>query len=156
MLSFFKFLSEEAEGEKLKHITHAEDRPLQNGAEGFQHAMGALNQAHEHMKSGGHSSGLTMKYDGSPSIVFGHHPETGKFFVASKSAFNVNPKINYTEKDIEKDLKIESLIQEVQDGNKELLEYLSEVSKLFHFRINRKKKLNLFINVYMCDYNLIN
>jgi hypothetical protein len=43
-----------------------------------------------------------MKYDGSPSIVFGHHPETGKFFVASKSAFNKNPKINYTEKDIEK------------------------------------------------------
>ena len=42
-------------------------------------------------------------------------------------------------KDIEKDLKIESLIQEVQDGNIELLEYLSEVSKLFHFRINRKK-----------------
>ena len=43
-----------------------------------------------------------MKYDGSPSIVFGHHPKTGKFFVASKSAFNVNPKINYTPKDIEK------------------------------------------------------
>ena len=42
-------------------------------------------------------------------------------------------------KDIEKDLKIESLILEVQDGNIELLEYLSEVSKLFHFRINRKK-----------------
>jgi hypothetical protein len=42
-------------------------------------------------------------------------------------------------KDIEKDLKIESLIQEVQDENIELLEYLSEVSKLFHFRINRKK-----------------
>ena len=102
MLTFFKFLSEEAEGEKLKHITHAEDRPLQNGSEGFQHAVGALNQAHEHMKSGGHSSGLTMKYDGSPSIVFGHHPETGKFFVASKSAFNVNPKINYTNADIER------------------------------------------------------
>jgi hypothetical protein len=43
-----------------------------------------------------------MKYDGSPSIVFGHHPKTGKFFVASKSAFNKNPKINYTHKDIEK------------------------------------------------------
>jgi hypothetical protein len=42
-----------------------------------------------------------MKYDGSPSLVFGHHPETGKFFVASKSAFNKNPKINYTPEDIE-------------------------------------------------------
>lgn len=38
----------------------------------------------------------------SPSIVFGHHPKTGKFFVASKSAFNKNPKINYTEKDIDR------------------------------------------------------
>jgi hypothetical protein len=43
-----------------------------------------------------------MKYDGSPSVVFGRHPETGRFFVASKSAFNKNPKINYTEEDIQK------------------------------------------------------
>ena len=85
---------------KLKHITHAEDRPLQKGAEGFQHAYNALNQAHEHIKSGGNSSALTMKYDGSPSLVFGHNPENGKFFVASKSAFNKTPKLNYTHNDI--------------------------------------------------------
>jgi hypothetical protein len=48
------------------------------------------------------SNKLTMKYDGSPSIVYGHHPETGKFFVASKSAFNKNPKLNYTPEDVEK------------------------------------------------------
>ena len=101
MQTFLAFLKEEDEG-KLKHITHAEDRPLQNGAKGFEHAYNALNQAHEHIKSGAHSSALSMKYDGSPSIVYGHHPENGKFFVASKSAFNVNPKINYTESDIEK------------------------------------------------------
>lgn len=102
MFSFTSFLTEEAEGAKLKHITHAEDRPIQHGAPGFQHTYEALHHAHEHIKSGGHSSALTMKYDGSPSIVFGHHPETGKFFVASKSAFNVNPKINYTHQDIAK------------------------------------------------------
>jgi hypothetical protein len=38
----------------------------------------------------------------SPSVVFGHHPKTGKFFVASKSAFNKTPKINYTDDDVEK------------------------------------------------------
>jgi hypothetical protein len=38
----------------------------------------------------------------SPSVVFGRHPETGQFFVASKSAFNKNPKINYTPEDIER------------------------------------------------------
>ena len=37
----------------------------------------------------------------SPSIVFGKNPENGKFFVASKSAFNKTPKINYTDEDIE-------------------------------------------------------
>jgi hypothetical protein len=102
MQSFSSFLREEVEGEKLKHITHAEDRPLQHGAKGFEHAVGALNQAHEHIKSGAYSFALTMKYDGSPSLVFGRHPETGKFFVASKSAFNKNPKINYTHADIER------------------------------------------------------
>ena len=104
MKSFLSFLKEETQevDGKLKHIHHAEDRPLFHGAKGFEHTKNALNTAHEHIKSGGHSSHLTMKYDGSPSLVFGHHPENGKFFVASKSAFNKNPKINYTEKDIEK------------------------------------------------------
>ena len=101
MKSFISFLKEDTEEEtKLKHIHHAEDRPLLHGAKGFEHATNALNQAHEHIKSGGKSSALTMKYDGSPAVVFGHHPETGKFFVASKSAFNKNPKINYTHADI--------------------------------------------------------
>lgn len=102
MLSFKTFLKEESEDSKLKHIHHAEDRPILHGAKGFEHTVNAMNQAHEHIKSGGHSSHLTMKYDGSPSLVFGHHPETGKFFVASKSAFNKNPKINYTAADIQK------------------------------------------------------
>lgn len=102
---FLQFLKEEEEkegGGKLKHITHPEDRPLMHGAKGFKRAYEVLMKAHNHIKSGGHSSDMTMKYDGSPSIVFGHHPETGKFFVATKSAFNVNPKINYTAADVEK------------------------------------------------------
>lgn len=103
MKSFVSFLKEESEeGSKLKHIHHAEDRPLMHGHSGFEHAHAALMKAHAHMTSGAKSSNLTMKYDGSPSIVFGHHPKTGKFFVASKSAFNKNPKINHTEADIDK------------------------------------------------------
>ena len=102
MLGFIDFLKEEAgEGAKLKHIHHAEDRPLLHGSAGFEHAEGALRQANEHMKAGESSNALTMKYDGSPAVVFGHHPENGKFFVASKSAFNKNPKINYTPEDID-------------------------------------------------------
>lgn len=102
MINFKSFIKEEAEEGKLKHIHHAEDRPLMHGSAGFEHAMGALKQAHEHIAAGKNTTDLTMKYDGSPSVVFGHHPETGKFFVASKSAFNKNPKINYSADDIEK------------------------------------------------------
>ena len=43
----------------------------------------------------------SVKIDGAPSIVWGTHPETGKFFVGTKSVFNKNtPKINYTVEDI--------------------------------------------------------
>ena len=103
MYTFLDFLVEEAqEGAKLKHIHHAEDRPIFHGQEGFAHAEGALMGAHHHMTQGLQSNKLTMKYDGSPAVVFGHHPETGKFFVASKSAFNKTPKINYTPEDVDK------------------------------------------------------
>jgi hypothetical protein len=102
MFNFWQYLTEQEEGAKLKHIHHAEDRPLLHGSEGFEHAYGALYGAHYHTKQGLQSNKLTMKYDGSPSVVFGHHPESGKFFVASKSAFNKNPKINYTEEDVDK------------------------------------------------------
>lgn len=103
MINFLNFLTEaEEEGAKLKHIHHAEDRPLLHGEEGFNHAYDALQAAHHHTVQGLQSHKMTMKYDGSPSVVFGHHPENGKFFVASKSAFNKNPKINYTPEDVDK------------------------------------------------------
>ena len=54
-VTYIREQAEEAEGGKLKHITHAEDRPLQKGAEGFDHAVAALKQAHQHIKSGGNS-----------------------------------------------------------------------------------------------------
>ena len=42
MLSFKSFLLESAdESGQLKHITHAEDRPLMHGHDGFEHAVGA-------------------------------------------------------------------------------------------------------------------
>ena len=46
---------------------------------------------------------MTVKWDGAPAIICGViNPENGKFFVGTKSVFNVNPKINYTTGDIEK------------------------------------------------------
>jgi len=107
MISFSKFLLEQQDPEEgasrqIKHLTHVEDRALQTGEKGALRSLSVLKAAADHIASGKKSSELTTKYDGSPSIVYGHHPDSGKFFVASKSAFNKTPKINYTEKDIEK------------------------------------------------------
>ena len=118
MINFKEYLTEAISTEgKVSHIAHPEDRPLINGAKGFEHAKGALNQASEHIKSGKKDKSLTMKYDGSPAIVFGHHPKTGKFFVATKSAFNKNPKINHTPEDIERNHgHAPGLVQKLKDA----------------------------------------
>ena len=105
MYTFHEYLIEEQqeqEAKKLKHIEHLEDLHINDGQAGFNHAIDVLRKAKNHVETGKSSPDLTVKYDGSPSVVYGHHPETGKFFVASKSAFNKNPKLNYTPEDIEK------------------------------------------------------
>jgi hypothetical protein len=43
----------------------------------------------------------SVKWDGAPAIFAGKHPETGRFFVGTKSIFNKDPKINYTDADVE-------------------------------------------------------
>jgi hypothetical protein len=48
-------------------------------------------------------SDLSVKIDGSPAIVWGTNPATGKFFVGTKSVFNkVKIKINETHDDIDR------------------------------------------------------
>ncbi len=104
MLSFSTFVTEETEpqGKKLKHLTHLEDHVIHGGHEGVGIAAQHLDDVHNLLSGKKSSTAVSTKYDGSPSIVFGTHPQTGQFFVASKSAFNKNPKINYTPEDIEK------------------------------------------------------
>ena len=103
MMKFSKFLKEEAgSDDKLKHLEHVEDHVIHGGSDGFAHAFQTLNGVHEKLRGTDNNTKVTMKYDGSPSVVFGTHPETGKFFVGSKSVFNKNPKLNYTPEDIEK------------------------------------------------------
>lgn len=105
MFSFKRFVAESIElpGGQLKHLEHAEDHPIHAGADGFGHAVRTLNAVHNHL-TGNYDEGviLTQKHDGAPSVVYGHDPKSGKFFVASKSAFNKTPKINFTDEDIER------------------------------------------------------
>lgn len=102
MFSFSSYLNESANEEKLTHLEHAEDHPINAGEEGFKHAFNTLQETHRALQGKQSSVSLSTKYDGSPSVIFGHHPETGRFFVASKSVFNKDPKLNYTESDIQK------------------------------------------------------
>lgn len=102
MLTYLNFLTESLDVDKLKHLEHAEDHIIHGGEEGLVHAADNLDDLHSFLTGGKSKSRVTTKYDGSPSVVFGVNPENGKFFVGSKSVFNVNPKINYTEEDIDK------------------------------------------------------
>ena len=52
----------------------------------------------------GHSSSkvnVTTKWDGAPAVFCGINPDNGKFFVGTKGVFNANPKLNYTDADID-------------------------------------------------------
>ena len=100
-MNFKQYLLEAASEDRLTHLEHVEDHIIHSGEEGFTHAFHNLNDVHEQLSGKKNKTTIMTKYDGSPSIVFGHHPETGKFFVTTKSAWNKNPKLNYSEKDIE-------------------------------------------------------
>jgi len=102
MFSFKNFLIESLDVDKLKHLEHAEDHIIHGGDEGVAHAADNLDDLHNLLTGKKSKSKVTVKYDGSPSVVFGVNPDNGRFFVSSKSAFNVNPKLNYTPEDIEK------------------------------------------------------
>ena len=78
---------------KNRHLEHPEDAILNEGRAGFYNVLDFLEQQ---------KSKVTVKYDGSPAIVWGINPENNKFFVGTKSVFNkVRVKINYTHYDIE-------------------------------------------------------
>ena len=100
MRAFTNFLVEESTEEKLKHLEHPEDHIIKSGEPGFHHAFNTLKTTAEHLQGQDSGTRVMTKYDGAPSVVFGVNPENGKFFVASKSAFNKNPKLNYNQADI--------------------------------------------------------
>lgn len=102
MLTFKYLLSEETSEDRLTHLEHAEDHVINAGFEGFAHAFHNLEDVKDQLQGKKNKTRITTKYDGSPSVVFGHNPDNGQFFVASKSAFNKDPKLNYTFEDIEK------------------------------------------------------
>lgn len=119
-MKFKEFLTESREG-KLTHLEHVEDRAL-HSREGAEHALNALRGVGDSLE-GSPGPRVTTKFDGSPTVLFGHHPETGKFFVATKAGFSKTPKINYTPEDIEKNHP-----QAIHEKLKAALEHLPKVA----------------------------
>ena len=104
---FFKessehLITEEAEG-VLKHLTHLEELILTSKKEGLDIAIQFLKELYDTFKGKADSKTFTtIKFDGAPAAIVGINPENGKFFVSTKSIGNVNPKINYTDEDIDR------------------------------------------------------
>jgi hypothetical protein len=99
MQNFLQFLTED----KNTHLEHLEDDILNNGLSGGQNAIRFLESLLTMLQ--GHSRrsiSITVKWDGAPAVFAGTNPENGKFFVGTKSIFNVDPKINYTNADIDR------------------------------------------------------
>lgn len=104
---------------------HIEDEVLNRGVTG---ARGAINflQSLRDMLAGASASkvNITTKWDGAPAVFAGTNPENGKFFVGTKGVFNVSPKLNYTEADIDRNHASEGLNQKL----KVALRYLPKLS----------------------------
>ena len=101
MIDIKQLITEAASEDKLTHLEHAEDHIIKSGSAGYNHTKKTLMGLHHALLGKPSDATISTKYDGSTSVIFGRHPETGRYFIATKSAHNKNPKINYSEKDIE-------------------------------------------------------
>ena len=101
MLTFKEYLTEAKEGKNL-HLEHLEDEVLNNGINGTRGAINFLQSLRDMLAGSSKKSvNVTVKWDGAPAIFAGINPENDKFFVGTKGVFNVTPKVNYTDADID-------------------------------------------------------
>ena len=98
MQDFQDYLTED----RNTHLEHLEDEIINNGTKGAKTAIAFLKSIKQMLQGGEGGSQISVKWDGAPAIFCGINPENGKFFVATKSLFNVTPKINYTNADIKR------------------------------------------------------
>jgi hypothetical protein len=122
-MKFTEFLTEEKAGKNV-HLEHIEDEMLNRGVTGAREAINFLRSLRDMLA--GHSQShvnVTTKWDGAPAIFCGTNPENGQFFVGTKGVFNANPKLNYTDEDIDKNHPGEGL----NDKLKVALRYLPKL-----------------------------
>ena len=104
MKTFSDLLQEDHAGKNL-HLEHLEDEIINNGVAGGRAAINFLQSLRDMLAGSARSSiNMTVKWDGAPAIFAGIDPSDGKFFVAKKAVFNVNPKLYKTNQEIDDDL----------------------------------------------------
>ncbi len=120
MQSFKRFLTEKVSKGKNTHLIHIEDDIFEDGMAGGRDALNFLASV-VNMLAGSAAGkvAVTTKWDGAPAVFTGINPENGKFFVATKSLFNVSPKINHTPADIRRNHS-GGLVDKLQVALKEL------------------------------------
>ncbi len=114
-MKFSEYLTEsKKEGANL-HLEHLEDNILNRGVKGARESIDFLRSLRDMLA--GHSQSkvnVTTKWDGAPAVICGINPENGKFFVGTKSVFNKDGKLNYTDDDIDKNHPGEGLNQKLK------------------------------------------
>ena len=104
MLNFSGFLAEDKGGKNL-HLEHIEDEILNFGIDGARGSINFVRSLRDMLAGASRSSvNMTVKWDGAPAIFAGIDPEDGKFFVAKKSVFNVNPKLYKSADEVDADV----------------------------------------------------
>ena len=110
---------------KNTHLEHLEDNILNGGSEGGKEAVAFLRSLGKMLDQGGADARVTVKWDGAPAVICGTNPDNGRFFVGTKSVFNkVDPKIIYSEEDVDRMYSPGQLAQKLKDSYK----YLSQLS----------------------------
>ena len=97
MLGLQGFLAEE----KNVHMEHLEDLIFNGGVDGTRQAINFLRALRD-MMAGTTAKPInaTVKWDGAPAIFAGVDPKDGKFFVAKKGVFNVQPRLYKSQSEI--------------------------------------------------------
>ena len=110
---------------KNTHLEHLEDNILNGGSQGGREAVAFLRSLGDMLDQGSADARVTVKWDGAPAIICGVNPDNGRFFVGTKSVFNkVNPKISYSEEDVDSMYPPGQLAEKLKDAYK----YLSTLS----------------------------
>ena len=86
---------------QLKHLEHLEDEMLNYGVEGCMASVNFLKELRKMLGCDNSTGFMQTKWDGAPSVVCGTDPNSGMFFVGTKSVFAINSKACYRDADVD-------------------------------------------------------